>query len=108
MTKKKKTLAVSKSILNKFKIREHGPKYLPRTEPSTDAKIFSQLVKSALSGIVRASTVNSQNVTDSAADVSLARSTTAPTSSTAPLFRQSQSQIAAAALKAISVGRKNI
>jgi len=103
---KKKTLGVAKSVLNKFRIREHGPKYLPRTLPSADAKIFSQLVKSALSGIAHASAENSQAITNSVADVSLAPS--APTSPSTPLFRQSQSQIAAAALKAISVGRKNI
>jgi len=113
MTKKKKTLGVSKSVLNKFKIRQHGPKYLPRTITSADEKIFSSLVKSAISNITKSALGTSPNIaaddpTQDALPASLARSSATTSTASNTLFRQSQSQIAAAALKALSAGRKNV
>jgi len=125
MAKRKKTLGTTKSQLSKLKIKTHKRKYLPRVKANTGNKIFSSLVKDAISqisGIARQSIGPSSdsgmadfgNLENNSTNKSLVNNllkglvTPGSTTQSAPLFRQSRSQIAAAALKAMSLGRKNL
>jgi len=127
MATRKKKLGVSKGELDKFIIKD-ARKYLPRVKASTSesSKIFSSLVKTAISQIASLSRQSagqsgdsgtadfgnlSNNSVNSSLFNNLLKGLTTPGSSTnqsAPLFRQSRSQIAADALKSISLGKKNL